>query len=85
MICDKPVTHTHAQACDLAARVGVVAQFDNLDVHFTVAENLIAYGRYFGLRTAVFRAGCLTGPAHAGTELHGFLAYLVRCAVSITA
>jgi CDP-paratose 2-epimerase len=37
------------------------------------------YGRYFGMRTTVFRAGCLTGPGHAGTELHGFLAYLVKC------
>ena len=40
------------------------------------------YGRYFGLRTAVFRGGCLTGPAHAGAELHGFLAYLMKCTVS---
>jgi CDP-paratose 2-epimerase len=40
------------------------------------------YGRYFGLRTGVFRAGCLTGPSHSGAELHGFLAYLVRCAVT---
>jgi CDP-paratose 2-epimerase len=40
------------------------------------------YGRYFGLRTVCFRCGCLTGPAHAGTELHGFLSYLMRCAVS---
>jgi CDP-paratose 2-epimerase len=39
------------------------------------------YGQYFGMRTAVFRGGCLTGPAHSGAELHGFLAYLVRCAV----
>lgn len=37
------------------------------------------YGRYFGLRTAVFRGGCLTGPAHSGTQLHGFLAYLIKC------
>ncbi len=37
------------------------------------------YGRYFGLRTGVFRGGCLTGPAHSGAELHGFLAYLVKC------
>lgn len=37
------------------------------------------YGRYFGLRSACFRGGCLTGPAHAGTELHGFLAYLMKC------
>ncbi len=38
------------------------------------------YGRYFGMRTVCFRCGCLTGPNHAGTQLHGFLAYLMRCA-----
>ncbi len=37
------------------------------------------YGRYFGLKTACFRGGCLTGPNHSGTALHGFLAYLMRC------
>lgn len=37
------------------------------------------YGRYFGLKTAVFRGGCLTGPAHSGAKLHGFLSYLVKC------
>ena len=37
------------------------------------------YGRYFGMKTVAFRGGCLTGPAHAGTELHGFLAYLMKC------
>ncbi len=40
------------------------------------------YGRYFGMKTGLFRAGCVTGPAHSGAELHGFLAYLVKCAVS---
>lgn len=40
------------------------------------------YGRYFGLRTAAFRGGCLTGPCHSGAELHGFLAYLVKCVVT---
>ncbi len=40
------------------------------------------YGRYFGMKTGVFRGGCLTGPSHAGTELHGFLAYLMKCAVT---
>lgn len=40
------------------------------------------YGRYFGMKTGVFRGGCLTGPAHSGTELHGFLAYLVKCSVT---
>lgn len=37
------------------------------------------YGKYFGLKTVAFRGGCLTGPAHSGTRLHGFLAYLIRC------
>jgi len=40
------------------------------------------YGRYFGMPTACFRGGCLTGPAHAGTELHGFLSYLMKCTVT---
>jgi CDP-paratose 2-epimerase len=40
------------------------------------------YGRYFGIPTVCFRGGCLTGPQHAGAELHGFLAYLMRCTVS---
>lgn len=39
------------------------------------------YGRYFGMKTVCFRGGCLTGPGHSGTRLHGFLSYLVRCAV----
>lgn len=39
------------------------------------------YGRYYHLKTAVFRGGCLTGPWHAGTHLHGFLSYLVKSAV----
>ena len=37
------------------------------------------YGKYFGLKTASFRGGCLTGPAHSGAKLHGFLAYLIKC------
>ena len=37
------------------------------------------YGRYFGMPTCCLRAGCVTGPNHAGVELHGFLSYLVRC------
>jgi CDP-paratose 2-epimerase len=40
------------------------------------------YGRYFGMNTGVFRGGCLTGPGHSGTRLHGFLSYLMKCAVS---
>ena len=40
------------------------------------------YGRYFGMRTASFRGGCLTGPRHSGAELHGFLSYLMKCAIT---
>jgi len=40
------------------------------------------FGRYFGLKTGVFRGGCLTGPNHSGAALHGFLAYLMKCAVT---
>ena len=40
------------------------------------------YGKYFGLHTGVFRGGCLTGPAHSGTQLHGFLAYLAKCIIN---
>jgi len=42
------------------------------------------YGRYFSMRTACFRGGCLTGPNHSGTALHGFLAYLMKCVVTGT-
>lgn len=40
------------------------------------------YGKYFGFKTAIFRGGCLTGPSHSGAELHGFLAYLIKCIYS---
>ncbi|MCB0064274.1 MAG: NAD-dependent epimerase/dehydratase family protein [Caldilineaceae bacterium] len=42
------------------------------------------YGRYFDMATACFRCGCLTGPNHAGTQLHGFLAYLMKCTATGT-
>jgi CDP-paratose 2-epimerase len=40
------------------------------------------YGRYFDMPTVCFRGGCLTGPQHAGAQLHGFLAYLMKCTVT---
>ncbi len=40
------------------------------------------YGLYFGLKTGTFRGGCLTGPNHSGAQLHGFLSYLMKCAVT---
>ena len=42
------------------------------------------YGRYFGLHTACFRCGTLTGPQHSAAELHGFLAYVMQCTLSDT-
>lgn len=42
------------------------------------------YGRYFDMKTASFRGGCLTGPAHSGAQLHGFLAYLMKCTITGT-
>ena len=40
------------------------------------------YGKYFCMNTGVFRGGCLTGPNHSGAQLHGFLAYLMKCAIT---
>jgi CDP-paratose 2-epimerase len=49
-----------------------------------LAADIVAqeYGRYFGMKVGIFRGGCLTGPSHSGVELHGFLSYLVKVAVS---
>lgn len=49
-----------------------------------VAADIVAqeYGRYFDMNVAVFRGGCLTGPQHAGVELHGFLSYIIDCAMT---
>jgi CDP-paratose 2-epimerase len=51
-----------------------------------VAADLLVqeYGRYFGMPTVCFRGGCLTGPQHAGAQLHGFLAYLMKCTATGT-
>jgi CDP-paratose 2-epimerase len=49
----------------------------------TAADLLVQeYGRYFDMPTMCFRGGCLTGPNHAGTRLHGFLSYLMRCTMT---
>lgn len=49
-----------------------------------VAADLLVqeYGRYFGMYTASFRGGCLTGPKHSGAQLHGFLSYLMKCTMT---
>ena len=49
------------------------------------ADSLVQeYGRYFDMNTVCFRGGCLTGPQHSGAQLHGFLSYLVKCAITST-
>jgi CDP-paratose 2-epimerase len=51
----------------------------------TAADVMVQeYGRYFGMKTACFRGGCLTGPSHSGAELHGFLSYLMKCCATGT-
>ncbi len=49
-----------------------------------VAADVVAqeYGQYFGMNVGIFRGGCLTGPNHSGTQLHGFLSYLMKCAIT---
>jgi len=49
-----------------------------------VAADVLAqeYGRYFGIKVGIFRGGCLTGSKHSGTQLHGFLSYLMKCAIT---
>lgn len=48
------------------------------------AADLVAqeYGRYFDLKVGIFRGGCLTGPQHSAVELHGYLTYIIDCAVN---
>jgi CDP-paratose 2-epimerase len=48
------------------------------------AADIVAqeYGRYFDMKVGIFRGGCLTGPSHSGVELHGFLSYLVKVAIT---
>jgi CDP-paratose 2-epimerase len=49
----------------------------------TAADIMVQeYGKYFGMKTACFRAGCITGPNHSGAELHGFLSYLMKCTIT---
>ncbi len=49
-----------------------------------VAADVMAqeYGKYFGMNVGIFRGGCLTGPGHSGAQLHGFLSYLMKCAIT---
>ncbi len=74
----------HTYAAGIREDMSIDSTLHSLFGASKVAADVLVqeYGRYFGMRTACFRGGCLTGPNHAGTALHGFLAYLMKCAVT---
>jgi CDP-paratose 2-epimerase len=74
----------HRYFCGIDTSMGIDASMHSLFGVSKAAADLMVqeYGRYFGLPTVCFRAGCLTGPNHAGALLHGFLSYLMRCTVT---
>lgn len=74
----------HPYAGGIKEDMSIDATLHSLFGASKVAADILVqeYGRYFGMKTACFRGGCLTGPNHAGTALHGFLAYLMKCAVT---
>lgn len=76
---DLPQTHKYFRGIDESMSIDN-STHSLFGVSKAAADLLVQeYGRYFGMKTAAFRGGCLTGPAHSGTRLHGFLAYLIRC------
>ncbi len=76
-------SHPYA-ACGIDESMSIDASLHSLFGVSKAAADLLCqeYARYFGLKTAVFRAGCVTGPGQAAGEQHGFLAYLVKCLVT---
>jgi len=90
---ERQLHHMMAEAADHPYAAHGIPETMSVDqtVHSLFGASKIAadvlvqeYGRYFGMKTACFRGGCLTGPNHSGTQLHGFLAYLMKCAVTQT-
>lgn len=77
---------SHTYANGIREDMSIDASLHSLFGASKVAADVLVqeYGRYFGIRTACFRGGTLTGPAHSATELHGFLAYVMRCAMTGT-
>ena len=74
-------THAYREGIDESMSVDST-KHSLFGVSKTAADLLVQeYGRYFGMKTACFRGGCLTGPNHSAAQLHGFLAYLMRCVI----
>ena len=78
------IAEDHRYAQGIAEDMGIDQSMHSIFGASKVAADVLVqeYGRYFGLRTACFRGGCLTGPNHSGAELHGFLAYLMKCTMT---
>lgn len=76
----------HAYEAGIPETMSIDSSLHSLFGASKVAADVLVqeYGRYFGMRTACFRGGCLTGPHHAGTQLHGFLSYLAKCTLTQT-
>ncbi|MGB6044265.1 MAG: NAD-dependent epimerase/dehydratase family protein [Pirellulales bacterium] len=75
------IDHSHTYVNGIREDMSIDQTTHSLFGASKVAADVLVqeYGRYFGMRTASFRGGCLTGPNHSGTQLHGFLAYLMKC------
>lgn len=77
-----PVGHRYFQGIDTSMSIDA-STHSLFGVSKASADLLVQeYGRYFGMPTVCFRGGCLTGPNHAGAQLHGFLSYLMRCTMT---
>ena len=77
---------THEFNNGIAESMSIDSSMHSLFGASKVAADVLVqeYGRYFDMKTASFRGGCLTGPNHSGTQLHGFLAYLMKCTMTGT-
>jgi CDP-paratose 2-epimerase len=77
---------SHAYAGGIPEDMSIDQTLHSLFGTSKVAADVLVqeYGRYFNMYTACFRGGCLTGPNHSGTQLHGFLAYLMKCTMTNT-
>jgi CDP-paratose 2-epimerase len=75
---------SHAYASGIREDMSIDQTLHSLFGASKVAADILVqeYGRYFGLKTCCFRGGCLTGPNHSGTQLHGFLSYLMKCTMT---
>jgi CDP-paratose 2-epimerase len=80
------INPTHTYATGIREDMSIDQTLHSLFGASKVAADVLVqeYGRYFGMNTACFRGGCLTGPNHSGAQLHGFLAYLMKCTMTGT-